>query len=279
MEFKEWLQNESPIGDFELLGNWGDKAPKYGFKKDDIGILTNAKAVEKIKRQWFKTQERFDFYFLRSVNAKDAIEIGEVSEDYLRDRLKIQLQPHADAITVIFTNNTGDERIPMTGWAMAHRFGHAIRRTNEWQYFNNEFMLEFKKLLKEVYNHEIRLSNYAGTYQLGVDENSISQKAIHLLATAIGTMKSARTNDLRNFNEFQYELLAQYLLTGGIKFNPLPAQLVMNYAWGRPSNALRGNVGGEAGVEWNEVLHNIADQFDSILDGMLGGLVGRIFVM
>ena len=34
-----------------------------------------------------------------------------------------------DVITVVFTNNTGDRRLPLTPWIMAHRIGHAVQAT------------------------------------------------------------------------------------------------------------------------------------------------------
>ena len=65
-------------------------------------------------------------------------------------------------------------------------------------------------------------------------ESRISQKILKFAAQQIGTMKSARDNKLNNWYEFAYELLAQYMLTGKIKFNPLPESIIKGYgAFGR----------------------------------------------
>ena len=41
----------------------------------------------------------------------------------------------------------------------------------------------------------------------------------------IGTMKSARDNNLRNAHEFLHEMLAQYLTTGHITFQPITSMI------------------------------------------------------
>jgi hypothetical protein len=60
---------------------------------------------------------------------------GEVDEDYLRSVLKLNVVPSPtgnpndvvidkNAITVIFANNKGVERIHLGAWGLAHRCGH-----------------------------------------------------------------------------------------------------------------------------------------------------------
>jgi hypothetical protein len=259
--FKNFILNEMPINNFSLLGNWNDNAPKRGYNAKDIGILTSQKGVEKIKNQWFRTEENFDFYFVRSAEAVKHVEVGEVSETFLKQNLNIDIAINPKAITVIFTNNMGAERIPMTGWTMAHRLGHAIKNTHEWKILKQEFDNNLKEIAEDLYKFK------------GNDTRQIFK----LIALSIGTMRSVRNKTLLNYNEFLYELFAQFLLTGSIKFNPLSQQLIQSYAWGRPSKTYW--AGKTETDEYNYVLNNFKNTLEYYFDQCLGGLVGKIFVM
>ena len=86
----------------------------------------------------------------------------------------------------------------------------------------------------------------------------------------------------RSFYEFPYELMAQYIITGKIKFNPLPRSLVLQsrMAWGRPNNiTTSAKASEEELIEWNEMLDGHAQKYEYNLDTIFDGLVGKIFVM
>jgi hypothetical protein len=101
------------------------------------------------------------------------------------------------------------------------------------------------------------------------------------LFSAVGTMKSARENKLRTSSEFVYELVAQYIITGKIKFNDLPRQLILDrrMAWGRPNYKVKNAIDEEAYIEYNAQLHNNAATYEHYLDQVFGSLVNKIFVM
>ena len=172
----------------------------------------------------------------------------------------------------------------MTAWTIAHRLGHAIRRDKIFeQYFAKEIMKDFRELLKEVYGIDKKYS-YApgGGYGGGYGNSQIDEKDLRALAHAVGTMRSARQNNLRNFFEFVYELVAQWIITGNVKFNPLPMSLILKkrMAWGRPSNdTKRSKLDDIAHEDWNETLRGYADKYEHYLDSVFSGLEGRIFVM
>jgi hypothetical protein len=91
-------------------------------------------------------------------------------------------------------------------------------------------------------------------------------------------MKSARDKNIRNWYEFAYELLAQYLITDKITFNELPKNIVTGIAgWGRketrrsqdePTRELHGNS-----------LEMHARDIAYYLDNILSSAVGKIFLM
>lgn len=271
MNFKHWLISEMPITGFTKVGDFSPTAKRlYGFSKQDAGILNNPKAVEKIHKKWSNTKENFDFYFVRQPKAYKQFAIGEVSAEWVKDKLNLDVQPNEDSITVIFTNNIGDQGVPMTAFIIAHRLGHAIRNDRIFDYYlAQEIEKDFKGLLKNIYN-------YSGDSYWDFDNN------LKALVYAVATMRSARQRNLRNFAEFTHEILAQYIITGKVKFNPIPKFLLVknHMAWGNPvKQGLNSRLDDEKMAEWNEVLQGYADKYEHYIDSVLMGLVGKIFVM
>jgi hypothetical protein len=102
------------------------------------------------------------------------------------------------------------------------------------------------------------------------------------LANAVGTMKSAKNGNLRNFYEFIYELVAQYIITGKITFNQLPQSFILKkrFAWGKPNHQMaRSNQDEDSHAGWNDALQDYASDYEHYLDTVFDGLVGNIFVM
>jgi hypothetical protein len=281
LNFKEEIFNEMPIKGFNLIGQWGpDAKRKYGYNKQDTGILENPKAVEKIHKSWDNSKYDFDFYFIRSYKANKHIEVGQVNLDWVKENLDIDLKVKEDHITIIFTNNRGDEKIPMTAWAIAHRLGHAIRKENIFEdYFRKQIDKDFNEIIKYVYGLDPwNRNNYQHSIFVPYYNENKYKKS---LFSAVGTMKSARENKLRTSSEFVYELVAQYIITGKIKFNDLPRQLILDrrMAWGRPNYKVKNAIDEEAYIEYNAQLHNNAATYEHYLDQVFGSLVNKIFVM
>lgn len=270
LSFRQFM--EMPITQFQLKGQWGtDAKRRYGYSRLDTGILENPKAVDKIHKKWSNSKNNFSFYFLRSFKASKHVEVGQVSPEWVKENLELDIQPKEDEITVIFTNNTGTEKIMFTAWAIAHRLGHSIRKVKEFEiYFLKELERDFREILKNVYQ---RNSGY---------EYRSDEKDLRSLAFALGTMKSARDRKLVNFYEFPYELMAQYIITGKIKFNSLPKSLILQrrMAWGNPNHVTTSaKVSDEELQEWNDMLDGHAQKYEYHLDTIFDGLVGKIFVM
>lgn len=274
---------EMPVTNFQLLGQWSDpKAKRYGYHRDDIGILTNPAGVEKIKRKWSKTEMPFDLYFLRSPQGYKVREVGEVDQEYLRDVLKINIQINPQAITVIFTQNMGAERMPMNYWTIAHRFGHALaRKSQAYDYYERELRNEMLRIAQDIYGYGSSRS-YGYGYDYGYQDKARRENPDTILkglAQAIGTMGSARKRLLRNFNEFFHELLAQYIIEGKVRFNPLPNLIPTRYAWGRPEGNWQ-RVGKEEIESWNEYIQeSLTELVNNNLAVALQQSIGKIYVM
>lgn len=280
--FYNWVQNlnEMPLNKLTFIPNQDAFSPdakrKYGWDTTDAKLLSNPSGVEKFKRLWENTRHDFDFYLVRSKNASKFREIGEVSLSWLQDNIPEvvpHLEPNSDAITVIFTTNTGAEKIPFTSWTSAHRFGHALTRSKSitsWVEFTDELLLMMRETLEQYYGVRRNLA-------YGVNKRS-DFNILHKLGTGIGTFRSARQNNLRNFFEFNYEVFAQYLMSKNqVQFKKeLPKILATKFAWGRPQGP---RLKIDDPIETENHLQNIADYCNDTLGGVLDQCMGKIFVM
>ncbi len=267
INFKQWLLSEMPITNFNLVGKWGQNDKKYGYNAQDIGILTNPKAVDKIHRKWSNSRENFELYFLRETGAAKYRETGEVSREWVKQNLNMDLPPENDTITIIFTNNQGADKVPLTSWTMAHRIAHAVRKDNTFEaYFTKEIRNDFRFIINELWPTNSTQAEPVTDYHLAMN---------------VGGMKSVRENNLRNFDEFMYELVAQYLTTQkGIQFKPLDRHIItqQRFAWGRPNHKYK-YVDPNKLENANDELKGLADKYTHYLDTIFGGLINRIFVM
>lgn len=276
LNFVEWLRqlNETPISDFQLMGQWGEKDPKYGWDKKSISILTNQKSVEKIKRIWSKSNHQFKLIFLRNKKAPEYIEYGKVPEEWIKENLGIDVKQDPEVITIIFTQNLGVEKVPMTAWIIAHRFGHALavaqyQRNQMWNttrmsncsFLYNEF---FNQVLKDL--EELTWNAY----------RTKDKTAVKKVAQAIGTMRSAREGKLFRIQEFPHELFAQYIITGKVKFNDLPKQLYQAKMYGRPYYRYKLAADPE---DMRYELDYLEDLYNNMIKDILDCCEGNIYVM
>lgn len=281
---------EAPIEDFNLVGDWSKNS---SFRHEqDRKILTNPRAQEQIKHKWSKTIVPFNMYFVNSPEAGRFAEIGEVDSEWLADNMPktvAQVKLRNDAVNVIFTNNRGDERLPMTAWIIAHRLGHA---TDRMDYGKGRQVWEQQEIRDLVFRYisSIFTDGYQYDYFPDSERRYASKRIQHwdrdasvrseqiLMAffEAIGTMRSARSKNLRNQFEFFHELFAQYLITGKITFNDLPRHL----SFGRFGHNGLSFKGGPGDYDYyNDQLQGLAEALVDYFDTLMHSLVGRIFVM
>ncbi len=282
MDFKQWL-DEMAIRRMQKVGQWGQetappgpKRVKLGYYGDDYGILTNQNALEKIKAKWAKSEQLFDIYFLRSKEGAKVREEGEVQPEFVHTRLNVpDYQPASDAINVIFTNNMGAERMPMNWWTMAHRFGHAVKNIEAFRYFTRELDSEIYRILEYYWGHRRQPS-----YLMGAGDGSA--QLLSALDSVLGTMRSARDRLLRNHFEFYYELMAQFIIEGKVRFNSrLPRMLPTRFVYGRAEGKYMKHDLDEEDMEGLEdwVNDTLTPEVNNNLGVVLSQAVGRTFVM
>ncbi len=301
--FKNWMLNEMPAN-IRHLGNWDTKPvtttpgmtqderkkasgfKRWGWHYDDYRILTNPNGIEKINRKWLKVPQDVEMYLLRSQKAYKQQEIGEVKEDFLINQLGLNVvkspeemkQPtdiyiNPEAINIIYTNNSGTNRIPFTYWTAAHRLGHAIKNDRGYVEFFKTLQEELRMIIKGIYGKTLT-TNY------GRFDRQSSAIVLEFIKQ-IGTMRSAREGSVLTIYEFGYELLAQWMTTGVIKFNPLPKSFGKHGYFGRPGTHTRipGPGNNEEYEEYNEQLQNLSSTLEYYAQTALNNAIGKIFVM
>lgn len=254
---------EAPVVDYSPLGDFS-KPGSFTTTKYDPALVQNPRAQAKVFTAFEKTPYKFRFYAVNIPGARRYTETGSVSMDWLKIALPqlhseiVQRPVQPDEICVFYLSNVGDQKVPFTAWIMAHRLGHAIRKNN---YAWGEYEAYWRQQCRDI------LENNYDIY-----ETSRSARA---LVNALGTMKSARNGKITRPYEFLYELLAQYLITGSVKLNPLPQNLYL----GRPA---WGSLTGRVTLK-NEppqgYIDMVARDINHLLNDVLINCEGKMFVM
>ena len=275
---------EAPIADISYIGDWNKTS---SFKHaQDRKLLTNPKAVAKIKSMWkYPEESMFNVILVNHPNANksETREVGSVSIEWFYDNMKkiapeIEKLIRQDQVNIVYTNNNGSERVPMTGWIMAHRLGHAFMadiRPVSGGKSNGSYY--FKEAADEFENQITKLAEFYGIRS----SSSYRGKAVlpfngpvQGLLREICTFKSAREHNLRNPFEAVYEYLAQYMLTGQVKFNPAPSR----FRYGPSLYSFRRDE--DADLDYaNMILSDLAYQLKEYYETAIGYSEGEIFVM
>ncbi len=280
---------EAPISDISHVGNW-EKNSSYGTQ--DRALLNNPKAVQKIKSMWKYPQESmFNVILVNHADARLHSEIGIVTPEWLAKempRVWPDIQPliKANEINIIFTGNSADQRVPMTGWVMAHRFGHAMEANHRrntpsrsWGGMGTDPSKGQKTyLFGEAYNTFIRvMMEIMEAYGMGqppaysysrLPTNGPLRGFLH----AVCTFRAARESNIRNPLEVLFECLAQYMLTGKVRFNPAPK----GFRYGRNYYAVRDE---DYQQHAQNELDGLAYMLEEYFEHAIGNLEGQILVM
>lgn len=292
-EYIRTLLSEAPIGDFDVIGR-PIKTDKPGsFDKQDRKLLSNPKAIEKIKRKWEKTPYNFNMYLLNvpQLNKSNFRERGVIERNSEFSQLfekfaGMKLPEDPGSITILFNGNSGADKVPLTAWTMAHRFGHAIQSSNmitSWNEYIMEAVELTKRILDEVYDKTINFLTKRGLIDSGFgtltrEKRRTYTRMLSLIFGQLGSFKSAREGKITRYYEFFYELFAQYLMTGKITFQPLNKQMIIgNLPFGRKEmvNAVDDDI-----VDmWNRDMEIYADQIESRIINVLEDCVGETFLM
>lgn len=225
------------IGDFETPGD-EDYASRTGRQhsfahQHDRRIITHPKFAAALERAFSHTDHNFNIVFANLPDMAGVYEVGQISPQMLKanyPELAEQYEPQKDAINIIFVNNQGDERFPMSPWIVAHRISHALG-VQQGSGRNAHYPVKEISQAVSVYldytsrylwkHYEVAApKNIQGHTVDGPKDGRLSgnwQEALNGLAMEIGTFRSARSGSLARPMEFVHEAFAQYLTTGSVK--------------------------------------------------------------
>lgn len=230
----ENLYSEMALTNLKKIGRWNDEKNRHGYDRPSIGILTSPAGLQKLEDTFNKVGNwDFNLYFVKNKNAWKTSERGIVNPDYIQKALGLEVgkdfpAPEKNQITIIFTNNSAAEKVPLTPWTIAHRIGHSFSATfrgrNDLSYNDREISRILRQLLS---CYRINTGNENLMYSREYYIRDLYQK--------IGKFRSARTGQLTRPFEFYHEAFAYWLLHDGeLDLNDPPQYLLSTNkkAWG-----------------------------------------------
>jgi hypothetical protein len=276
----ESLIAEMPIKNYQTIGNFEKPG---AFKGPDQRMMNHPGYIRKLERFFSRSRYDMNFWMSHKPGMRKEREQGIISPEKLRKLFPKEadaiLKDHEDAITIIFLGNFGDNKVMMTPWIVAHRMGHAFSASNRynkkstsghlWKELEESIFEEIHSIMKDKYG----LLPYHPLNRYRPELNDTYRQIFE----AIGTSKSARDKNLPRPYEFIYECLAQFIMTGEIKFNPMPQRIGSGKkTFGKYQSFFRWNGTDE---ERKEFADDLADLMTWRMDEILSGSLNDIFLM
>ena len=262
-----WTEiNEAPIGDIQTHG---DFTKPGSFRQDDLSLATQ-KRQDKIRRVLQKAPIMIDLHFVNLKYPVDVIthigpekdKLGFVTPAMLMHNWGIEIEPKIDALNLVYVQNEGNDRVPLTPWIIAHRLSHSFEYvTGDLYFIKRDLGNTFQQMLEKVEECYSPVSmSLSGVRGKGMAWSTI--------ANVFGTTRTSREKQYKDGRamEWFHECFAQFCVIGDIKFNPAPAEIGphISVPWGR-----------------REVDEYFASLRKILIDGfseMLNGCVGKILV-
>ena len=279
--------DEMALASYKTLGDFSKPG---SFRGVDKRLVPHPKSELKAAKFFEQTPYDFRLFFANKRGIDIYGEYGPMSPEEIvkvfgeEDAKKI-LDNHDDAITVVFVSNSGAEKVMMTPWIMAHRFGHAIqagagqnRTWNAWTEVERHFFSQINQILVNDYGKQ------AGAATRRVNTDDAFRRALsteyNALFNAIGTQRSSRERQINRPYEFMYEMFAQYLKTGTVTLNPLPDRIPYGkMVFGRPSQylTLKPEVRNDPNTKY--ITDTLGNDIAILFGDVLSNAVGKIYVM
>lgn len=279
--------DEMALQTYKTMGDFSKPGPFTGADKK---LVPHPKNIEKATQFFEQTPFDFRLFFSHLKGTGKYSEYGPMSHDQLRQVFGQEAEEiingSEDTITVVYVGNKGAEKVMLTPWMMAHRFGHAInagtrnQNWSAWREAEKIFFTTINNLISEHYGKIARDPTYYMGRRKADEPNYNLTPEYNALFNAIGTQRSSKTGQIRRPYEFMYELFAQYLGTGTITLNPLPTNLGYGRkVWGRPTMYmnLKPEYGDDATRRYETEI--LARDMEILFNDVLSGSVGKIFVM
>ena len=234
---------ETPIADYAFIGD--PKIPGT-FEEPDLKAISNPKWHAKLIKTFSRVPFPVNIYLLNGVDNKvnnglvndsdemniprkrnvtiTALNLGIILPDiqgcYKPDDFEFNfgfLPPnYTNSLSVLFTNNFGDEKMPLTSWMVAHRIIHAISVDQTHYTRNNgEVALAFASYWRAIQS----VMQASGGKYLRIRGELRSVGTPSDIYSKVSNLKSAQNRDIKRGGEFYIELATQAFLTGDFYFN------------------------------------------------------------
>jgi hypothetical protein len=252
MRLREFL-SEAPLQDFGLIG---DRNVPGSFRADDLRAASSEKWLKNLGTAFAKTKQKFNIYMLNAPVVKKGMQghpdftahtIAEphpgentsmmVGIDHYRayaqayspegfKRIFGFVPPsYEDSVSVLFTFNEGDGRVPFTQWMVAHRLIHAIY--NGMPRIHNTAD-KIRALQTNMIHYAADVLSWTLPSRTFDDEDEgfdlgsagISVKSPYV-AAAVGNTRALRTSNLTQAGEWFPEHGAEYLIKGRVTLRRL----------------------------------------------------------
>ena len=275
--------DEMALATYKTMGDFSKQGPFTGADKK---LVPHPKNIEKATRFFEQTPFDFRLFFSHLKGTGRYSEFGPMSHEQIRqvfgqDAEEI-INGSEDAITVVYVGNRGAEKVMLTPWMMAHRFGHAInagvrnQNWHTWKEAEKYFFQTVNSFLEEHYGKTKPQWQIRPTSEF----NRNLRPEYNALFNAMGTQRSSTTGQIRRPYEFLYELFAQYLGTGKVTLNPLPTNLTYGRkAWGNPTKYMNIKPEYRDEGERKQAADSLAYTMELLFNDVLSSSVGQIFVM
>ena len=278
---KEQGVAEAPLADYQPIGDFDKPGP---FRGADKKLIPHPVNQLKAQRFFEKTPYNFRLFFSNIPGTGKYSEYGIMDPDTVKiifgDAGEQIVAGHENAITVVYVGNSGDSKVMLTPWMMAHRLGHAIQvgargqmrnQQQPWKAGEDHFFGQVNSMLEEYYG---KSGQPGGNLKVELTPE------YNALFNAMGTQRSSRSGEIRRPYEFLYEIFAQYLGTGTVTFNALPANLGYGRrVWGNPSRYL--NIKPEYRDETvrKQAAEVLSYDMELMFNDALSNVEGKILVM
>jgi hypothetical protein len=174
--------------------------------EQDLAAVQSVSGHNKIVQAFEKTPFEFRFVFAPNWNPdQTAAYSARLHEE--------QKRVAPNSITVMYTNNFTSERnyMPFTAWIMAHRIGH-INLKNHGVYSNQRVFTAFREFAIALNMGSMFGCGYPVSHSCADDAPGLRYLAMFLLTT-----RAARNGNILLPADSFGEIVAQFIITGGVK--------------------------------------------------------------
>jgi hypothetical protein len=203
------------------------------FRDDDRRLMASRRGQDTIARIWRNSRVDMHVVYLnRPVARTDVAQrYGPIGAPDLRRDFGARVRRTPGAITVVFSHNEGAERLPLTGWIIAHRAYHIFEEAHRNGRYPHAWPPRHRyprlaKPYRATYDFiDLAIRKFQEAYCLADANGQPTERRVfphNQVGNAIGTSRAARERKLPDSGELKHEAFAQYVLQGAVRFKAPP---------------------------------------------------------